>query len=79
MHSLIRTLIFVSFLAIGCFGWRASAQETHQRDSSQSDFERFCELMEGRWVGEVTWVADWPGLGKRGDKSVAFLTSRNQP
>ena len=43
-------------------------------DSSHADFERFCQLMEGRWVGEVTWVADWPGLGKKGEKSVAFLT-----
>ena len=74
MHSMIRTIVFMSLMAISGFTWRAAAQEINQRDSTPADFERFCELMEGRWVGEVTWVADWPGLGKRGDKSVAFLS-----
>jgi hypothetical protein len=31
---------------------------------------------KGRWVGEVTWVADFPGFGKRGDKVTAYVESR---
>ena len=42
-------------------------------ETSPADFEKYCDAMEGRWRGDVTFVADWPGLGKRGEKTVAFL------
>ena len=41
-------------------------------ESTRSDFDEYCRLWEGRWIGEVTWVADWPGLGKRGEKVTAY-------
>ena len=65
---MLRWLLFVCALGSAVLGSSSFAQT-----SSPQDFERVCDLMEGRWVGDVTWLADWPGLGKRGDKSVAFL------
>ena len=40
--------------------------------SSQKDFKEFCETVEGRWIGEVIWITDWPGFGKKGDKVTAY-------
>lgn len=45
----------------------ASAQQ-----ASREDFKEYCQTMLGRWMGEVTWVADWPGVGKRGDKVTGY-------
>jgi hypothetical protein len=36
--------------------------------STRADFKELCKVIEGRWIGEVVWVADWPGFGKKGDK-----------
>ena len=49
-------------------------QRAHE--SSREDFREFCETWEGRWTGDVTWVADWPGLGKRGEKVTAYWEGR---
>lgn len=43
------------------------------QESSREDFQKFCEAWKGRWVGDVTWVADWPAYGKRGDKVMAYV------
>jgi hypothetical protein len=40
--------------------------------STREDFQAYCKAMEGRWVGEVTWVADWEGFGKKGDTVTAY-------
>jgi hypothetical protein len=40
--------------------------------TSRREFKEFCRLMEGRWGGDVIWVANWPGFGKRGDKVTAY-------
>ena len=32
--------------------------------------------MERRWIGEVVWVADWPGFGKKGDKFTGYSNFR---
>lgn len=44
--------------------------------SSRQDFEEYCKSWEGRWIGDVTWVADWPGLGKKGDKVTAYFDAK---
>lgn len=36
--------------------------------STRADFKELCKVMEGRWIGEAVWVADWPGFGKKGGK-----------
>lgn len=43
------------------------------QDSTRADFEELRDLLKGRWVGDVIWVADWPGFGKRGDKVTAYF------
>ena len=43
------------------------------RTSTREEFEEFCKLFEGRWIGEVKWVADWPDLGKKGDVATCYL------
>ena len=44
--------------------------------SSRAEFEEYCKAMEGRWVGDVTWIADWPGWGKKGDKITGYWEGR---
>lgn len=46
------------------------------QESSRKDFQEFCKAMEGRWVGDVTWVADWPAYGKRGEKVTAYFEGK---
>lgn len=43
---------------------------------SPKDFQEYGELMVGRWIGDVTLVADWPAFGKKGDKIVAHFSVR---
>ena len=43
------------------------------QESTREDFDAYCQMMEGRWIGDVIWVADWPGFGKKGDKVTAYL------
>ncbi|MCU0960554.1 MAG: hypothetical protein MUF48_10670 [Pirellulaceae bacterium] len=45
---------------------------SYSQEVTRKDFQEFCEVMQGRWVGDVTWVADWPGLGKQGEKVTAY-------
>ncbi len=49
-----------------------SASSLFAQEVTRDDFRDFCKTWEGRWVGDVTWIADWPGLGKRGDKVTAY-------
>ena len=49
-----------------------AASEGFAQQSSFSDFEAYVAAMEGRWIGEITWIADWPGLGDRGDKVTSY-------
>jgi len=40
---------------------------TRVKPTTREDFEEFCRVHQGRWVGEVKWATDWPGFGKKGD------------
>lgn len=62
----LSTALLVAILASNVF-----AQE-----STREDFREFCEAIQGRWVGDVTWVADWPGFGKKGDKVTAYFEGK---
>ena len=44
--------------------------------SSRAEFEEYCKVWEGRWIGEVIWGADLPGYGKKGDKVTAYYDGR---
>ncbi len=58
----------VSVPAINAVEAKAKVKTT----SSQKDFKDFCEISKGRWIGEVIWITDWPGFGKKGDKVTAY-------
>jgi hypothetical protein len=42
------------------------------QESTREDFQDFCRAWEGRWVGNVTWVADLPGFGKKAEQVTAY-------
>ena len=43
-----------------------AAGEGFAQQSSQAAFEEWLNAREGRWVSEITWITDWPGLGQQG-------------
>jgi len=64
-------MVRVSALTIGlCLivGVRVGAAQ----NATEEDFQAWRMVMEGRWVGQITWIADWPGFGKKGDKVTGY-------
>ena len=49
---------------------------TADKTAANALWKEFGELLLGRWIGEVTLIADWPGLGKKGEKVTAHGTGR---
>ena len=49
---------------------------TGKMQTTRADFQKYCKAMEGRWIGEVVWVADWPGFGKKGEKVTGYSDFR---
>ncbi len=41
---------------------------TKIKPTSREDFEEYCKLNQGRWVGKVTQAVDVPGARKKGDE-----------
>ena len=62
MKTIVLMFIFAAF-----FINSLSAQE-----STREEFVEFCKAIQGRWIGDVTWLTDWPGLGKKGDRVTAY-------
>ena len=46
------------------------------QETTREDFKKWCSHAEGRWIGDVTWITDWPGVGKKGDKVTAYWEGR---
>lgn len=44
--------------------------------ATRAEFQEYCNVIEGRWIGEVTWITDWPGYGKKGDKVTAYAENQ---
>ena len=44
--------------------------------STRAEFEEFCKAWEGRWIGDLIWTADWPGMGKKGDTVTGYWEAR---
>ena len=49
-----------------------SALPAMSQQATRTDFNDLTKALAGRWVGQVTWVADWPGQGKKGDKVTGY-------
>jgi hypothetical protein len=54
---------------------RGAAPECAEQ-CSREDFKEYCQMRQGRWVGDVTWVTNWPGFGKKGDKVTAYFEAK---
>ena len=63
--------LFTALVGIYLVG--PSAPEALGQQSTRADFNEYCQAFKGRWVGDVTLVADWPAFGKRGDKITAYI------
>ena len=63
---LVLIVLFVALSAVPAMGQTAT----------RADFNDFAKACVGRWVGQVTWVADWPGQGKKGEKATAYSEFR---
>ncbi|UCF35627.1 MAG: hypothetical protein JSU96_12395 [Acidobacteriota bacterium] len=60
---MFRTILSVSLLVFSL------ALPVYGQQSTRADFEEFLGVMEGRYVCDIIWIADWPGVGgKEGDK-----------
>ena len=45
-------------------------------ERTDNPLHEFGSLIVGRWIGEVSVEADWPGVGKKGDKAMRTNTVR---
>ena len=64
---MLRSVFFVSIL-VTALTFPALGQQ-----STQADFEEFLQIMEGRYICDVIWIADWPGVGgKKGEKVTGY-------
>ncbi len=49
----------------------------HHETATTAEFEELGNKLAGRWIDDVTLIADWPGLKKKkGDKLVAYTSFR---
>jgi len=69
-------MIRISLITALLFGINAPAALAQQ--STFADFEAYREAMVGRWVGEVTWITDWPGVGVKGEKTIGHVEIRSE-
>lgn len=50
--------------------------QTEGGSATPEDFAEYGDLMVGRWIGEVTLIADYPGIGKKGEKVIGHAVTR---
>lgn len=62
MKTIVSVFIFAGFLINSVI-----AQE-----STREEFVEFCKAVQGRFIGDITWAADWPGLGKKGERVTTY-------
>jgi hypothetical protein len=57
-------------------GAARAGDDDSKSQATRADFQKYCSINEGRWIGNVTWVTDWPGFGKKGDKITGYFEAR---
>ena len=55
---------------------KLSGSASKLAEPAENLLTEFGDLIVGRWIGDVTLIADLPGIGKKGDKVVAHGTGR---
>ncbi|MGI6414813.1 MAG: hypothetical protein ACOX1P_04025 [Thermoguttaceae bacterium] len=63
--SILASTLLLFVMAVPAFGQKATKKE----------FQEYCKLNQGRWIGDVTWVADWPGFGTKGEKVTGYFVA----
>lgn len=48
------------------------AEISRVKPLTRKDFKEWCRLNSGRWMGDVTLVADIPGMGKKGETLTSY-------
>ena len=41
--------------------------------ATKEEFQEWTRIMTGRFIGDVPLVNDWPGIGKKGEKTTAYV------
>lgn len=55
----------------------ATCTTTKAQESTHEDFKQWGEAITGRWVGDITLIADWEWIGKNaGEKVVSYHTTK---
>lgn len=65
----LRHLLIVGFVVL-------SALPGFAQQSSREDFKALCQVLLGRWMVDITFITDWPGVGKRGEKTTGYTENR---
>jgi hypothetical protein len=60
----VASVVLVASMALG------------QAESPATPLQEFGDLIVGRWIGDVTLIADWPGIGKKGEKVIGHWSAR---
>lgn len=63
---LIAVVLFVAISVLPAMGQQAT----------RADFDEYNKANVGRWVGQVTFVANWPGFGKKGEKVTGYWEAK---
>ena len=79
LSAVLPTCCLFGLLIAASTGVRATlfaAGDKQKMQSTRADFKEYCDVMQGRWIGKVVWIADWPGFGKKGDTITAYRDVR---
>ena len=72
LSAVLPTCCLFGLLIAASTGVRATlfaAGDNQKMQSTRADFKEYCDVMQGRWIGKVVWIADWPGLARRVTRS----------
>ncbi len=47
-----------------------------QAETPATALQELGNQLVGRWIADITLVADWPGIGKKGDKVIGHMSVR---
>ena len=63
--------LLYTIFTIGMLCTLQGRADHHIKKSTVKDFEEFSKILEGRWLVDIVFITDWPGLDrKKGDKII---------
>lgn len=72
MRKMLVAAALVGTLVSGFALAQGAPPEPTPASQSANPLKEFGDLVIGRWMSEVTWAVDYPGVGKKGDKVTGF-------